>query len=536
MDGMNVVGDLFGAGKMFLPQVVKSARVMKKAVAHLEPYIQQEKLDALARGEVAGKSAKGKILMATVKGDVHDIGKNIVSVVLGCNNYEIVDLGVMVSADKILEAAKREQVDIIGLSGLITPSLDEMVHVAAEMQRQGFNIPLLIGGATTSKAHTAVKIAPIYNSPVVHVLDASRSVPVAGSLLNQESKVTLMESISAEYERLRKLHAERNNEKELLSLEAARGNKISLNFNEQTIAIPEKPGVHLLENIDIQLVEPYIDWTPFFNTWELYGRYPNILTDDVVGEQASQLFADAQEMLQDIIKHKKLTIKAIAGIWPANTVNYDDIEVYPTDEPSVTFNCLRQQTKKAEGVPNFSISDFVAPKESGQTDYLGGFCVTAGHGLEVLIEKYEKAQDDYNKILAQALADRLAEATAEWLHKEVRTKYWAYDKNEQLDNEQLIKEKYRGIRPAPGYPACPEHNEKTTLFNLLKVPENIGVTLTESLAMWPAASVSGFYFAHPDAKYFGLGKIAADQVENYAKRKNWTYEEAERWLRPNLNY
>ncbi|MGY6561353.1 MAG: methionine synthase [Luteibaculaceae bacterium] len=532
MDGMNVVGDLFGAGKMFLPQVVKSARVMKKAVAYLEPFIQQEKLDAAARGEVAQRSAKGKILMATVKGDVHDIGKNIVSVVLGCNNYEIVDLGVMVSADKILEAAKREQVDIIGLSGLITPSLDEMVHVAAEMERQGLNIPLLIGGATTSKAHTAVKIAPVYKHPVVHVLDASRSVPVAGSLLNQEQRHTFMESITTEYQRLRKLHAERNSEKEFLSLEAARGNKLQLDFNEQTIAKPNFLGVKVLKNIDITTVEPYIDWTPFFQTWELYGRYPNILTDEVVGEQATQLFADAQAMLKDIIKHKKLSIKAVTGIWEANTVNEDDIEVYSNGRTEATFNCLRQQTKKADGVPSLSLSDFVAPKTAEITDYVGGFCVTAGHGLEVMIEEYEKNQDDYNKILAQALADRLAEATAEWLHREVRLNLWGYAKNEELDNEALIKEKYQGIRPAPGYPACPEHSEKLTLFKLMNVTENIGVSLTESLAMWPSAAVSGYYFAHPNSKYFGLGKIDRDQVEDYASRKQWDISTAERWLRP----
>lgn len=530
MDGMNIVGDLFGSGKMFLPQVVKSARVMKKAVAYLLPYIEAEK-------KAGGSSGNGKILMATVKGDVHDIGKNIVGVVLGCNNYEVVDIGVMVPYQKILDTAKEIGADIIGLSGLITPSLDEMVTVAREMEKQGFTIPLLIGGATTSKTHTAVKIAPQYSGPVIHVLDASRSVPVAGALLSREQQGDFRRTIEEDYSRIREQHAGRTTAKEYISLALARENKIPVQFSAEVIVKPRQTGVFVLDNYDLADLAQYIDWTPFFATWELYGKYPAILNDSVVGEEATKVFADAQKMLQRIINEQWLTARAVYGLWPANSVG-DDIEIY-TDESRTTVqqvvHHLRQQNKKAVGQANFCLSDFVAPKASGLADYIGGFAVTAGIGIEKYVSEFEAAHDDYSAIMLKALADRLAEAFAERLHQRVRTEYWGYS-NESLSNQELIDEQYQGIRPAPGYPACPDHTEKGLLFELLKATENIGITLTESYAMYPTAAVSGWYFAHPESKYFGLGKIQRDQVEEYAKRKNMPVEEAERWLSPVLAY
>lgn len=530
MDGMNIVGDLFGSGKMFLPQVVKSARVMKKAVAYLLPYIEAEK-------KAGGSSGNGKILMATVKGDVHDIGKNIVGVVLGCNNYEVVDIGVMVPYQKILDTAKEIGADIIGLSGLITPSLDEMVTVAREMEKQGFKIPLLIGGATTSKTHTAVKIAPQYSGPVIHVLDASRSVPVAGALLSREQQGDFRRTIEEDYSRIREQHAGRTTAKEYVSLALARENKIPVQFGSDTIVKPKQTGVFVLDNYDLSDLAQFIDWTPFFATWELYGKYPAILNDSLVGEEATKVFADAQKMLQTIIDEKWLTARAVYGLWPANSVG-DDIEIY-TDESRKTIqqvvHHLRQQNKKAAGQANFCLSDFVAPKASGIADYVGGFAVTAGIGIEKYVSEFEAAHDDYSAIMLKALADRLAEAFAERLHHLVRTEFWGYS-SESLTNQELIEEKYRGIRPAPGYPACPDHTEKGLLFDLLKATENTGITLTESFAMYPTAAVSGWYFAHPESKYFGLGKIQRDQVEEYAKRKNMPFEEAERWLSPVLAY
>ena len=530
MDGMNIVGDLFGSGKMFLPQVVKSARVMKKAVAYLLPYIEAEK-------KAGGSSGNGKILMATVKGDVHDIGKNIVGVVLGCNNYEVVDIGVMVPYQKILDTAKEIGADIIGLSGLITPSLDEMVTVAREMEKQGFTIPLLIGGATTSKTHTAVKIAPQYSGPVIHVLDASRSVPVAGALLSREQQGDFRRTIEEDYSRIREQHAGRTTAKEYISLALARENKIPVQFSAEVIVKPRQTGVFVLDNYDLADLAQYIDWTPFFATWELYGKYPAILNDSVVGEEATKVFADAQKMLQRIINEQWLTARAVYGLWPANSVG-DDIEIY-TDESRTTVqqvvHHLRQQNKKAAGQANFCLSDFVAPKASGLADYIGGFAVTAGIGIEKYVSEFEAAHDDYSAIMLKALADRLAEAFAERLHQRVRTEYWGYS-NESLSNQELIDEQYQGIRPAPGYPACPDHTEKGLLFELLKATENTGITLTESYAMYPTAAVSGWYFAHPESKYFGLGKIQRDQVEEYAKRKNMPVEEAERWLSPVLAY
>ncbi len=528
MDGMNVVGDLFGAGKMFLPQVVKSARVMKKAVAYLLPFIEEEKK---TMGGSQEQKAKGKILLATVKGDVHDIGKNIVGVVLACNNYEIIDLGVMVSAEKILEEAKKQQADIIGLSGLITPSLDEMVYVAKEMSRQGFDTPLLIGGATTSKVHTAVKIEEHYNqAPVVHVLDASRSVTVSGSLLG-EKKEAFSSEVKADYARIREQYSKRSGEKKLLSLAEARANKLQLTFDESTIATPKKKGTFELKDYPLEKLVDFIDWTPFFQTWELAGRYPNILEDEVVGEAARKLKVDADEMLAKIVSEKWLTANAVFGIWNANTINDDDIEIYGEDGTLLAVNHnLRQQGKKAAGVPNLNLSDFVAPKESGVTDYMGGFVVTCGIGCEERAKAFEADHDDYNSILLKALADRLAEAFAEHLHMVVRQDYWGYENAAEFNNEDLIKEKYRGIRPAPGYPACPDHTEKPTLFNLLNATEVTGVSLTDSLAMWPAASVSGWYFAHSDSKYFGLGKINEEQVHDIAERKGKPTNEMERWL------
>ncbi|WP_418509186.1 methionine synthase [Corallibacter sp.] len=528
MTGMNVVGDLFGSGKMFLPQVVKSARVMKKAVAYLQPYIEAEKDDS--------QRSNGKILMATVKGDVHDIGKNIVSVVLGCNNYEIVDLGVMVPPEKIIETAKKENVDVIGLSGLITPSLDEMVYVSQEMEKQGFNIPLLIGGATTSRAHSAVKIAPHYSNTVVHVNDASRAVTVVGNLLQKDNNV-YKEQIREEYEKFREQFLKRGKQKEYVTIEEARERKFKIDWNTTDIVKPKQLGIQDIQDFDITILEDYIDWSPFFRSWDLHGKYPDILTDDIVGKQATELFKDAKVLLQKVFDEKLLKAKAVFGLFPANTVNDDDIEVTVENQTPNTkhqFLTLRQQLKKREGIPNFALADFIAPKESGIQDYIGCFCVTTGFGTEQLAKEFEANHDDYNSIMIKALADRLAEAFAEYLHKEVRIKHWNYASEENLTNEDLIAESYKGIRPAPGYPACPDHLEKQTIWDILNVEETIGVKLTESLAMWPAASVSGYYFANPEAKYFGLGKITEDQLDDYAKRRKISKEDAAKWLNPNL--
>ncbi|MFN8295509.1 MAG: methionine synthase [Chitinophagales bacterium] len=535
MDGMNVVGDLFGAGKMFLPQVVKSARVMKKSVAYLLPFIEASK-------ESGASSSNGKILLATVKGDVHDIGKNIVGVVLACNNFEIIDIGVMVPCDKILDTAEKENVDIIGLSGLITPSLDEMVFVAKEMKRRGMKQPLLIGGATTSKIHTAVKIEPNYNHPTVHVLDASRSVPVASSLLNPSNKKKFEEEIRAEYEVMRQRHLGKQVVKDYLSIEDARKNKLQLDWTNYTPPTPAFIGTKVFDNYDLSELRKYIDWTPFFSTWELHGKYPNILEDKIVGAEAKKLLADANALLDKIIAEKWLTAKAVIGFFEANS-NMDDIELQDisnaetlTDKRKSVLHHLRQQNKKGEGLPNFCLSDFIAPKESNKKDYIGGFAVTTGIGIEKWIQHFQDTHDDYNKIMLAALADRLAEAFAEHMHERVRKEFWKYDTSESLTNEELIREKYRGIRPAPGYPACPDHTEKPMLFKLLDAEKNAGITLTESNAMYPASSVSGWYFSHPDSKYFGIGKIAKDQVEDYAARKNMKVEEMERWLQSVLNY
>ena len=527
MTGMNVVGDLFGNGKMFLPQVVKSARVMKKAVAHLTPYIEASK-DASSRG------AAGKILMATVKGDVHDIGKNIVSVVLACNNYEIIDLGVMVPPEKIIQCAIEEQVDIIGLSGLITPSLDEMVFLAKEMERQNFEVPLLIGGATTSKAHTAVKIDPQYGAAVVHVNDASRAVTVVGDLLQKERSGSYKKQVKLDYESFRHKFLQRGQQKEYISLADARQNKFQISWKETEIARPKELGIQIMEEEALEKLLPFIDWTPFFRSWDLHGKYPAILTDAVVGEHASELYSDAQKLLREVIEKRLLKAKAVFGLFPANSLE-DDIEVTNTEaHQTVTFHTLRQQSSKKKGVPHIALADFIAPKSSGIKDYMGCFCVTAGFGTQDLATSYEKDHDDYNAIMIKALSDRLAEAFAEYLHKGVRTRYWGYAAKEDLTNDDLIKEAYKGIRPAPGYPACPDHLEKNTIWELLQVEENIGVQLTESLAMWPAASVSGYYFAHPQARYFGLGKIAQDQLASYALRKGISVEMAQKWLAPNL--
>lgn len=527
MIGMNVVGDLFGSGKMFLPQVVKSARVMKKAVAYLQPFIEAEK---------DGKQEfAGKILMATVKGDVHDIGKNIVSVVLGCNNYEIVDLGVMVPPERIIETAIKENVDIIGLSGLITPSLDEMTFVSKEMEKKNLNIPLIIGGATTSRAHTSVKIAPNYSSTVVHINDASRAVTVVGNLLQKDNKV-FKEQIRNEYDAFREQFLKRGKKKEFLSIEEARQNKFKIDWNSTEIVKPKQLGVQIINDFDISTLENYIDWSPFFRSWDLHGKYPEILNDNVVGKQASDLFKDAKELLKRIFDEKLLKAKAVFGLFPANSINDDDIEIQNSEftNQNCKFLTLRQQSKKAEGKPNIALADFIAPKESGIEDFIGCFCVSTGFGTETLAEEFEKNHDDYNAIMIKALADRLAEAFAEYLHKEVRTNYWSYASNENLTNEELIKESYKGIRPAPGYPACPDHLEKKTIWQLLNVYESIGVELTESLAMWPAASVSGYYFGNQDARYFGLGKITIDQVNDYAKRRDVSVDEALKWLNPNI--
>lgn len=530
MTGMNVVGDLFGSGKMFLPQVVKSARVMKKAVAYLLPYIEEEKLKNPQEG---GSSSAGKILMATVKGDVHDIGKNIVGVVLACNNYEIVDLGVMVPPEKIIQAAKEHNVDVIGLSGLITPSLDEMVFLAKEMERQNFSVPLLIGGATTSKAHTAVKIDPQYKNAVVYVNDASRAVTVVGDLLQKETGEKYKETIKLDYEEFRKQFLKRTKHKEYLPIAAARKNKYKIDWKTSEIIKPNALGIQVIEEYDLSKLVEFIDWTPFFRSWELHGKFPDILTDEIVGTQATDLFEEAQQMLTKLIDEKLLTAKAVFGLFKANTINDDDIEL-DTPNGKHTFRTLRQQLKKYAGKPNFALSDFIAPKETGKEDYIGCFCVSTGFGAEEIAEQYRKDLDDYNSIMVKALADRLAEAFAECLHKDIRTTHWGYASNESLDNEALIKEEYKGIRPAPGYPACPDHLEKPTIWDILKVKETIGVELTDSLAMWPAASVSGYYFANPEARYFGVGKIKEDQVEDFAARKNIALETALKWLAPNI--
>ena len=524
MDGMNIIGDLFGLGKMFLPQVVKSARVMKKSVAVLTPFIEAEKK--------AGSSA-GKILMATVKGDVHDIGKNIVGVVLGCNGYEIIDLGVMVSADKILDEAQKNNVDIIGLSGLITPSLDEMVHVASEMKRRGMKQPLLIGGATTSRMHTALKIAPQYDGGVVHVLDASRSVSVAGSLLNQQ-KTAFLSSLSGDYAKLREEFANKKTSKESLSYENAVSKRTEIDWQTSELIRPSFTGNKLIDDVDVDALIPYIDWTPFFIAWELHGKYPAILQDEKVGKEATKLFDDANEMLKNIVAEKWLTPKAVIGFWPANSNGRDSVQLIDVNSnEEIELQFLRQQLKKAEGQPNYSLADFIAPAESKKQDHIGAFAVTI-HGIEKKIKAFEAEYDDYSKIMLQALADRLAEALAEYMHEKVRKEYWGYDKKESLSNEDLIKENYVGIRPAPGYPACPDHTEKKKLFHLLDATNQVGITLTESLAMYPASSVCGWYFAHPSSKYFGVGKINKDQLEDYAARKGMLIEEAEKWLRPIL--
>ena len=526
MIGMNVVGDLFGSGKMFLPQVVKSARVMKKAVAYLQPFIEAEK---------DGKQEfAGKILMATVKGDVHDIGKNIVSVVLGCNNYEIIDLGVMVPPEKIIETAKKENVDAIGLSGLITPSLDEMVYLSKEMEKNNFSVPLLIGGATTSKAHTSVKIAPNYSNAVVHVNDASRAVTVVGNLLKEDSGI-YKSQIREEYALFREKFLDRSKSKTYISIAEARKRKFKIDWGIANIVKPKQLGIQELQDFELTKLEDFIDWSPFFRSWDLHGKYPDILTDEVVGEQATELFADAKVLLAKIFDEKLLKAKAVFGLFPATTINDDDIEVSISEkEKTVTFLSLRQQLKKREGVPSFALADFIAPKETNIQDYIGAFCVSTGFGTKELAEAFETDHDDYNSIMIKALADRLAEAFAEYLHKEVRTNHWGYASNENLSNNDLIKESYKGIRPAPGYPACPDHLEKRTLWDLLNVEERIGVQLTDSLAMWPAASVSGYYFGNEQATYFGLGKITKDQLTDYATRRNISIEEAHKWLNPNI--
>jgi 5-methyltetrahydrofolate--homocysteine methyltransferase len=532
MDGMNIVGDLFGAGKMFLPQVVKSARVMKKSVAYLTPFIDAEKASS-------GGSAKGKILMATVKGDVHDIGKNIVGVVLACNNYEIIDLGVMVSADKILTAAKEHQVDIIGLSGLITPSLDEMVHVAKEMQRQGFTTPLLIGGATTSKTHTAIKIDPQYNGPVIYVLDASRSVGVVSQLLTKEegTSVNFVIDTKTEYKELREKRAALATDKEYVTIQEARNQKVKVDWSSYIPETPNHLGIKVWDNIQVETLIPYIDWTPFFTSWQLKGKYPSIFRDAFVGDEAKKLYDHAIEMLDLIVQEKRLIIKAVTGIFEANSIG-DDIQIYETGTEKISdkVHFLRQQRKKAEGLPYQCLADYVAPVSSGHKDYFGAFAVTAGIGIEPWVKMYEDQHDDYNAIMMKALADRLAEAGAEYLHEQIRKNDWGYAPNEQMSNDGLIDERYRGVRPAPGYPACPDHTEKDILWRLLDAETNTGIFLTESKAMYPAAAVSGWYIGHPDAKYFGLGNISKDQVEDYAKRKQMHVNDVERWLASNLNY
>ncbi|NJX15915.1 methionine synthase [Tamlana crocina] len=525
MIGMDVVGDLFGAGKMFLPQVVKSARVMKKAVAYLNPFIEAEKSDK--------SEPVGKILMATVKGDVHDIGKNIVSVVLACNNYEIVDLGVMVPPEKIIETAIKERVDAIGLSGLITPSLDEMVYLAKEMQRQKFELPLLIGGATTSKAHTAVKIDTQYQNAVVHVNDASRAVTVVGDLLNKRTSHEYVAKLKKDYDEFRTKFLKRGKEKSYISIEEARKRKYKIDWEAAEIVKPNEMGVQMLKQLSLKELLPFIDWSPFFRSWDLHGKFPDILTDEVVGEQATIMYNEAQVMIEQIIAKQSLKPKAVFGLFEANTINDDDISVKKKGKEIAVFRTLRQQLSKREGVPNHALADFIAPEESGKTDYIGAFCVGI-FGAQELADSYKAKQDDYNAIMAQAIADRFAEAFAEYLHQQIRTKHWGYAPNEDLSNDELIKESYKGIRPAPGYPACPDHLEKETIWDLLEVEKIIGVKLTESLAMWPAAAVSGYYFANPEAKYFGLGKITDDQVIDYANRKGIEKEVARKWLHANI--
>jgi 5-methyltetrahydrofolate--homocysteine methyltransferase len=526
MTGMGVVGDLFGSGKMFLPQVVKSARVMKKAVAYLQPFIEAEKDGT--------KPANGKILMATVKGDVHDIGKNIVSVVLGCNNYEIVDLGVMVPAEKIIQTAIEEKVDVIGLSGLITPSLDEMVYIASELERQNLDFPLLIGGATTSKAHTAVKIDLKYKNAVVHVNDASRAVNVVSALLGDRNK-EYVSDLKNDYSEFREKFLNRQVDKDYVSIGEARENRFKIDWENEEIFTPNNLGIQIIENQDLNELVPFIDWSPFFRSWDLHGKYPNILEDEVVGVQAKELFKDAQVILKRILDEKLLTAKAIFGIFKANSNDSDDILIFDeNNNEQAKFLTLRQQAQRSKGKDYLALSDFIAPQSSGKTDYVGAFCVTTGFGTDELSAEYEKANDDYNSIMVKALADRFAEAYAEFLHKKVRTEYWGYANQENLSNEELIAEKYKGIRPAPGYPACPDHLEKKTIWDLLKVEENTGVFLTESLAMFPTASVSGYYFGSPHTKYFGLGKITEDQLEDYAVRRGCSIQEAKKWLSPNL--
>ncbi|HET7267566.1 MAG TPA: vitamin B12 dependent-methionine synthase activation domain-containing protein, partial [Oleiagrimonas sp.] len=545
MDGMNVVGDLFGAGKMFLPQVVKSARVMKKAVAYLLPYMEEEK-------RLSGDTAKsnGKIVMATVRGDVHDIGKNIVGVVLACNNFEVIDLGVMVPAEKILDTAIEENADMIGVSGLITPSLEEMCHVASEMQRREFKLPLLIGGATTSRAHTAIKIEPNYGVKTVWVKDASRAVGVAQTLVSKAKVDAFLQKMHDEYAEIRERRANRGPRKKLVTLVAARENGFRRDWSDYDPPAPLRPGIHVFDDYDLKTLRDTIDWTPFFQAWELHGHYPAILTDDVVGAQATELFADAQAIMDRIVEEKWLTARAVIGFWPANRIG-DDIEIYrdsglgtrdSEDQSSASpdvlavLHHLRQQADKPVERPNLCLSDFVAPKDTGKQDWVGGFAVTAGHGIEKHLERYRKENDDYSAIILKALADRLAEAFAEHMHLRVRRELWGYARDEDLDNNALIAEKYRGIRPAPGYPACPDHTEKDMLFKLLDVTANTGIELTEGYSMYPAAAVSGWYFSHPDSQYFVVGKLSREQVADYAERKNWSLAEAERWLSANLDY
>ena len=527
MHGMNIVGELFGSGKMFLPQVVKSARVMKKAVSYLEPFIENEK--------TSSNRSKAKILMATVKGDVHDIGKNIVSVVLACNNFEIIDLGVMVPPEKIISEALKNKVDMIGLSGLITPSLDEMIFLAQELNRQNINIPLLIGGATTSKAHTAVKIHPELNNPLVHVKDASSAVLVVNKIIGKDNE-SYINDINSEYVQLRENFLKRKKSKEYIDIESARDNKFNINWNQEKIVKPNFLGKKIIEDLNLNIIKEYIDWTPFFRAWDLHGRFPNILDDEIVGKQAKDLYKDALMMLEKIVNEKWLVAKACFGIYCSNSIG-DDIEIYTDEKRNSSrykFLTLRQQLKKREGIPNIALSDFIAPKETKLNDYIGAFCVTAGFGCDEKSNAFISDNDDYNSILIKALADRLAEASAEYLHRQIRVNYWGYSPDEQLNNEGLIKEKYRGIRPAPGYPACPDHLEKETIWKLLSVEKSIGVKLTENLAMWPAASVSGYYFSNPESKYFGLGKIKEDQLIDYSKRRNISIEKARKWLNPNL--
>ena len=533
MAGMNVVGDLFGAGKMFLPQVVKSARVMKQAVAHLIPYIEAEK------ARLGDTRSKGKILLATVKGDVHDIGKNIVAVVLQCNNYEVVNLGVMVPWQKISQVARDEGCDIIGLSGLITPSLEEMAHNAREMEREGFTIPLLVGGATTSRTHTVVKIAPCYHGPVVWVPDASRSVSVCSNLLSDDLREGYLAEVKTEYARIRTQHEQKAGPGPLLTLAEARANKFKIDWATYQPAVPSFVGLKHLKNYALAEIAECIDWAPFFQTWELAGSYPKILDDEIVGAEARKVLAEGQAMLKKVIEGKWLTANAVFGIFPANSVNGgDDIEIYADEKRArtlMTWHNLRQQNVKPSGRANLCIGDFIAPKESGVKDYIGAFAVSAGIGIDKRVKAYEDQHDDYNAIMLKAIADRLAEAFAELMHQRVRREFWGYAKDEQLTNADLIAEKYRGIRPAPGYPACPDHTEKGALFDLLRAPE-VGITVTESYAMLPASSVSGFYVAHPDAQYFAVGKLARDQVDDYARRKGIALEDAERWLAPYLAY